>query len=396
MVDDNDTNRLIYEEILSNWGMKPTCASSGEAALTLMRRAAAISKPFRLALLDAMMPGMDGFTLAKSIKQAAELADCPLLMLSSGGEHTDLARAQDAGIARCLTKPVKQSDLLEAIAWALREDKELNAKPSPIQHAAHANQRPLRVLLTEDGLVNQQVAVGLLELAGHHVVVAGNGHEALAALENQPFDVVLMHVQMPEMDGLEATAAIRAREKTTGKHIPIIAMTAHAMKGDREMCMTAGMDGYLSKPILAESLYEALDALVPQETAKMPQATAATEAAACTVLPPLDWPTALERVRGRQEFLVKMIDLFLTECERLIPEIRGAIDRTDATVLRRAAHTLKGSADCFAARPVVEAAQRLESMGHDNKWDGVEEAWTALLHEIAVLMPALEARRNDI
>ncbi len=193
---------------------------------------------------------------------------------------------------------------------------------------------PLRVLLTEDGLVNQQVAVGLLELAGHAVVVAGTGKESLDTLDKQPFDVVLMDVQMPEMDGLEATAAIRAREKTTGGRIPIIAMTAHAMKGDREICLAAGMDGYLSKPILAEALYAALEQVVPAGGALASAPVRAAESDGESDV--LDWGMALDRVRGRREFLIKMIELFFTECARLVPELRSAIDRADGPGVRRA------------------------------------------------------------
>ncbi len=410
IVDDNETNRQIFDEVLANWGMKPACAAGGEEALTLLLQATGAGKPFRVALVDAMMPEMDGFMLAERIKQAPELSDCKMLMLSSGGQHTDLARVRACGISRCLTKPVKQSDLLEAIVWVLgsanagrgsrgAEQPEVRTAP-----ASSRVRRPLRLLLAEDGLVNQQVAVGLLELAGHHVVVAGNGREAIAALQKQTFDAVLMDVQMPEMDGLEATAAIRAEEKTTGSHMPIIAMTAHAMKGDREMCLAAGMDGYVTKPFRAESLYDALEQLVPlkgeggeQRAAAeaLPSRVVPEPAAPAAEAPVLDWEMALQRVSGRPEFLVKMVELFFKECARLMPEIRSAIDRTDAPGLRRGAHTLKGSADCFAAHPVVDAAQRLESMGHAGDWNGVEEAWTVLQREAERLIPALEARVKD-
>ena len=293
---------------------------------------------------------------------------------------------------------------MEAIAWALRsesvkEEKE-REEPSAPHQAQRTASRPLHVLLAEDGLVNQQVAVGLLELAGHQVVVAGNGREAVSSLEKQTFDVVLMDVQMPEMDGLEATAAIRKREKKSGGHIPIIAMTAHAMKGDREICLAAGMDGYLTKPILAEAMYDALDKLVPtivegERRRATGKDDAVSSPATIADMPVLDWEMAIQRVSGRPEFLVKMIELFFKECGRLMPEIRTAIDRRDAPGLWRGAHTLKGSADCFAARPVVESAQRLETIGRDSGWNGVEEAWVALQREVDRLVPALEAHLKD-
>ena len=413
VVDDNETNRRIFAEILTNWGMRPRCAEGGEEALTMMRRAMDDGEPIRLALLDAMMPGMDGFGLAERIKLTPDLADCTLLMLSSGGQHSDLARARAAGIVRCLTKPVKQSDLLEAIAWALGAD-HAQGRPSPcVQPTIPPRARqPLRVLLAEDGRVNQQVAVGLLELAGHSVVVAVNGREVLQRLRLEesamPFDVILMDVQMPDMDGLETTTAIRAAEKTAGGHIPIVAMTAHAMKGDREMCLASGMDGYLSKPILAEALFQALDSLAPVRSAECGVRSADTKEVTPNDSPSstphsalrtphsegpvLDWETALKRVRGRPEFLAKMAELFVQECARLLPEVRAAIDGRDSPSLRRAAHTLKGSADCFAGRPLVEAAQRLELMGRDKNWGGVEEAWVVLQRETARLLAALAAK----
>jgi PAS domain S-box-containing protein len=388
VVDDNATNRRILEETLAGWGIRPTAVPGADEALAALHRATDAGTPFRLALLDAMMPGMDGITLAERIKATSDLAGCTLLLLSSAGQHTDLARARAAGISRCLSKPVRQAELLNAILRAVHRQEAEERTAAPAAPGAGAAVRPLRVLLAEDGLVNQQVAVGLLELRGHRVLVANNGKEALAALEKERFDVVLMDVQMPEMDGLEAAAAIRQCERQTGGHVPIIAMTAHAMKGDRERCLAAGMDGYLAKPIQARALDEALAGV----------AAGPAEPAEAAPVPPtegvLDWDAALERVNGRPDFLKKMTKLFFEECTRLMPEVRAAIDRADGPTLRRVAHTLKGSADCFAAGPTVRAAQRLETMGRDNDWAGVEEAWAALQREVAQLLPALQAKVN--
>ena len=378
VVDDNATNRQICEEILLSWGMKPVAVEGGQEALAELRSATAAGTPFRLILLDSLMPGMDGFAVATAIKADDTLRGCPILLLSSAGLEAEAARG--VGIARCLTKPVKQSDLLEAIVSALDKGGPVAAPPRPAVAPAQAR-RSLRILLAEDGLVNQQVAVGLLQRAGHSVVVAGNGREALAALERQTFDVVLMDVQMPEMDGLEATRALRAREKESGGLLPVIALTAHAMKGDREDCLEAGMTGYLSKPIQAEALFALMEGLTPAPEAK-PKSEGRV----------LDWDSALVLMGNQPELLLSVAALFLTESARLLPEIRAAIDRKDGPLLRRLAHTIRGSADCFAAQPTVEAAQRLETMGRNNAWEEAEEAWVSLQCELGRLLPALKDR----
>jgi PAS domain S-box-containing protein len=270
VVDDNATNLRILEEMLSNWRMRPTTVASAAEALTALGRAAAAGEPFPLVLLDGRMPGMDGFELAGQVRQAP-MRHCPaLLMLTSGAQPGDAARCRELGITGHLMKPVKQSELLNSILAALGAHPVPAAPTTPVACAgparapatqAPAGQRPLRVLLAEDNPVNQKLAVRLLEKRGHAVVVAGDGREALQAMEREPFDIVLMDVQMPGMDGLEAVAILRARETGTKSHVPVIAMTAHAMKGDRERCLEAGMDGYLSKPIQPRELFEAIDSL---------------------------------------------------------------------------------------------------------------------------------------
>ena len=253
VVDDNATNRLILDELLAGWGMRPTAVDGGPAALAAMRQAGDAGEPFPLVLLDAMMPEMDGFAVAERIQRDPELAGTAVMMLSSADLRGDAERCRALGIAAYLRKPVKESELLDAILAVLGVAPVTRAEPSsPAADALPPPSRRLRILLAEDTPVNQRLAVTLLEERGHTVVVANDGREALDILERESFDLVLMDVQMPRMDGFEATAAIRAREAGTGRHIPIIAMTAHAMKGDRERCLAAGMDGYISKPIRAE------------------------------------------------------------------------------------------------------------------------------------------------
>jgi PAS domain S-box-containing protein len=282
VVDDNATNRRILEEMLRNWHFDPTLAASGHAALELLRKTAS-SRPFALILLDAMMPEMDGFTLAACIKENPALPRAPIIMLSSADRPGDPALARELGIIRHLTKPVKQSDLLDAIVLALAgtppprpippQSRKVRILPPELLQGAACN---MRLLLAEDNAVNQKLAVRILQKKGYAVVVVNDGQEALDALERQEFDAVLMDVQMPVMSGLEATAAIRRREAGKAKRTPIIAMTAHAMKGDREKCLEAGMDAYVTKPIQASDLFEAIAAVVPDETRSALQATGAT------------------------------------------------------------------------------------------------------------------------
>jgi PAS domain S-box-containing protein len=267
VVDDNATNRLIFSEQLASWGMKPVAVENARDGLATLVAAARVGEPFPLVLLDAMMPGTDGFRLAAAIREDPQLHRAVLLMLSSAGRIEDAQRCRELGIAACLTKPVKEAELLQAILTALQVAP-TNEPPAAAAAAAVPPTRPLKVLLAEDNPVNQRLAVRLLEKQGHAVVVVGDGRQALAALEGGSFDVVLMDVQMPEMDGLAATEALRQREQATGGRMPVLAMTAYAMKGDRERCLAAGMDGYLSKPIQPNELWQAL----AQIAARLPAA----------------------------------------------------------------------------------------------------------------------------
>lgn len=265
VVDDNATNRLILDETLRGWGMRPRVAAGADEAAALLAEAAAEGDPYRLILTDAHMPGRDGFSLADQIRQTLHLESPVVMMLTSGARPGDFDRCEASRISGYLIKPVKQADLLKAVAAALGQA-EPAAKPAPAEvrplpPAAEEAPPGLNILLAEDSVVNQRLALGLLRQWGHSVVVANNGREALERLAEQSFDVVLMDVQMPEMDGLEATAVLREREHEAGRHTPVIAMTAHAMQGDRDRCLAAGMDGYVVKPIRRPELQAALDGL---------------------------------------------------------------------------------------------------------------------------------------
>lgn len=265
VVDDNTTNRRILEEMLKNWRMKPHCVDGGEGALAAMDRAAHAGARFRLILSDMHMPGMDGFDLFERTRSAPQHKDLPFILLTSGSRSGDAARCREIGIAAHLLKPVKQSMLLNAIVTAVAGNAATEERASPAPSAQSAETTgSLRILLAEDNAVNQKFAVRVIQKAGHSVIVANNGREAVDIWQKENFDVVLMDIQMPEMDGFTATAAIRDLEKSRGAtaRTPIIAMTANAMKGDRERCLEAGMDGYVSKPVKRESMFAEIDRIL--------------------------------------------------------------------------------------------------------------------------------------
>jgi two-component system, sensor histidine kinase and response regulator len=264
IVDDNRTNRGILERMLRNWDMKSGSVEGGKDALAQLSFARNAGEPYRLILMDMHMPGMDGFELVERIRQNSELATTTIMMLTSADHRQDASRCRELGVQAYLVKPISQSELHEAIARALgakAQDRNVSPTKQVLSQGVDASPEFLRVLLVEDNAVNQRLAARLLEKRGHRVVVAGNGQEALTALAKGAFDLVLMDVQMPVMDGLEATAAIRNKEQFSGDHQLVIALTAHAMKGDQLRCLDAGMDGYLSKPIRTQELDAILDSL---------------------------------------------------------------------------------------------------------------------------------------
>jgi signal transduction histidine kinase/CheY-like chemotaxis protein len=272
VVDDNTTNRRVLEGMLSRWGMKPTGVEGGQAALKALEMAKGFGHPFPLIVIDGQMPEMDGFALAERIQKDPELVGATIMMLTSAGHLGDAAKCRQLGISAYLIKPIRQGELLEAICSVLNEAPRKTSVPLVTRHTLREIKKRLRVLLAEDNAVNQMLAVRLLEKRGYTVTVAANGREALAAFEKDPFDLILMDVQMPEMDGFEATAAIRVREEAAGGHTPIVAMTAHSLVGDKELCLAAGMDGYVSKPIRTHQLFAVIEAFFAQEAETVPSA----------------------------------------------------------------------------------------------------------------------------
>jgi CheY-like chemotaxis protein len=386
IVDDNATNRQILREFLLKWEMKPEVADGAEAAMKLLEAAESSGQPFPVVLLDAMMPLTDGFTLARCIKDSPNLAGTVIMMLSSAAQVDDSARCRELGISLYVTKPVRQSELLDAVMSALGGELRTTRMGSAAGGSSILkSSRPMRILLAEDNPVNQRLAVRILEKWGHSVVVTGNGRKALEAWENERFDVVLMDVQMPEMSGIEATREIREREKPTGQHTPIIAMTAHAMEGDREKCLSAGMDQYVTKPIDQKRLFEAVECVSlkrpPTEAPDMNEPDNQLQ---------FDPGVILKRVDGDLGLLKEIADLFVEDTPRLLSEVRNAIARGDGKSLERTAHTLKGSVGNFGARSAFDAALQLEQMGRNGDFARADETFARLEQQVNLLVLALE------
>jgi len=313
-----------------------------------------------------MMPEMDGFEVAEQIQQAPELAGTAVMMLSSADSQGDAKRCRTLGIAAYLRKPVKASELFDSILAVLGVAPMARAEPSaPVPADLTKPSRLLRVLLAEDNPVNQRLAVTLLEERGHTIVVASDGREALNILDRQSFDLILMDVQMPRMDGFQTTAAIRAAEDGSGRRIPIFALTAHAMKGDQERCLAAGMDGYIPKPIRAEQFLAVVEGR--NFAADRPELEGAREARPGVAADVFDLQEALARTRGKRALLRKMADLFLADCPGLLTQIRTALAADDQPTLERAAHRIKGAAANLSAQRVARVGGRLEEiarLGH--------------------------------
>jgi CheY-like chemotaxis protein len=396
VVDDNATNRRILQDVLTNWRMRPTLVEGGRPALAALREAVQAGEPFPLVLLDGHMPEMDGFQLAEHIQAAPDLAGVTLLMLTSAGRPEDVERCRRLGIRAYLMKPVKQSELFDSILTALSVS---SWEPMlPEETAPREPQRPLRVLLAEDNVINQKLVVALLEKRGHRVTVAATGREALrqlridggaeSAIRNPqsaiPYDLVLMDVQMPEMDGFEAMQRLRAWERRTGGHLPVVAMTAYAMKGDRELCLSRGADDYISKPIQPAEVYTVIARLTA--AAAPPPARPAEPPSAGVV----DEAEAMNRVGGDRNLLRTMIAMFFDECPKELPRLREALARGDALGVRRAAHTLKGMIGNFGRREAYTAADRLEAMGRGADLSAAAPVLAELEEALARLDPALK------
>jgi len=358
VVDDNATNRRILFEVLTNWGMQPFTASSVPEAIRELERSYGTGAPYALILTDSNMPDQDGFELARQIQSRPGLCRSVIMMLTSADRSDDQSRCQELRISAYLIKPVKQSELLDAIVQAVG----VQSSPEVTSPATTLPQRKTEkirsILLAEDSLINQKLAVGLLERWGHRVTIANNGVEAVQLSGEQSFDLILMDVQMPELDGLDATRQIREREMQRGGHLPIIAMTAHAMKGDRELCLSAGMDGYLMKPIRAEQLFRQIE----------DSTNVAPDGSPDSVLPLpelVDWNAAGKAVNGDQGLLGQVLEAFLAEGPQLLETLQSSFAARDGKRFQRAAHTLKSALRTFG----IASAADVENLELSSRTD---------------------------
>jgi PAS domain S-box-containing protein len=384
VVDDNAINRRVFADQLAQWGMQATLAEGGRAAIDTLDAAAARGAPFQLVLLDANMPEVNGFAVAEHIQRNPSLDGATIMLLTSSGTYGDAERCRALQIAAYLTKPVAPPQLLEAICRVIAPNRtKAAAAVQPRRVAAPAPERaPVArtVLLAEDNVVNQRVAIGLLQKRGHAVTLAANGREALEALARHTVDVVLMDVQMPEMDGIEATGEIRRREAGTGRHVRIVAMTAHAMNGDREHCLSAGMDGYLSKPIEPAMLYAVVEDEATSGARPAPAAPSESHVN----------DTALrERLGGDEALFNEVIASFLEDCPAQLATIRTAIATGDCNGVRQASHALKGAAGNLSAPSLFAMAQTLEDLAAARRLEVLEAASRQLCVEAMHVMDAL-------
>jgi signal transduction histidine kinase/DNA-binding response OmpR family regulator/HPt (histidine-containing phosphotransfer) domain-containing protein/HAMP domain-containing protein len=394
VVDDNATNRQVVTEQLGSWGCHTEEASGGLQALDRLRQALAEGRRFDIAILDMQMPEMDGEMLGRKIKEDPDLKDTILVMLSSMGHPGDAAYMREIGFAAYLTKPVKQSHLYDCLATVtgrkIEERSKATEKPLVTRHSlAEGRKRKVRVLVAEDNITNQQVALNILEKLGLRADAVADGREAVKAVETVPYDLVLMDVQMPEMDGFAATREIR-NSKSDIRNVPIIAMTALAMKGDRERCLEAGMDDYISKPIEPQQLVKKIETWVDIDNKGGPS----TERDAgqhsgpppkSHDSPPIDLDKAVERAMGDRVFLERMLQEFLTQVPAQIQALRTALKQGDGETVERRAHTLKGAAANLSANQVAAAALRLEQVGREGNLSAGKEALAELKDEVTRL-----------
>jgi len=390
VVDDNETNRLILTEMLSQWGMAPEQTASADEAMRILKRESLGSNPFRVAVIDAHMPEMDGFMLAEHVKNTPTISSLIMLMLSSSTHSINMERGRQAGIAMFLTKPVQPSELLNAILNAVANPHGVLPRVQPAPQPAQTP-CPMRILLAEDNEVNRRLAMRLLEKRGCTIVVAVNGVEALAAVEREKIDLVLMDVQMPEMDGLEAMRAIREKEKVSGKHLPIISVTAHVMKGDREKCIEAGADDYVPKPLQPGELFAAIERV--RSGSRQNEETRAAEPAATDDLNPTE---LLERVQGDRELLAEIVQLFDDGLPAILRGLHESIARNDTAEFARAGHTLKGSVGNFGRQAAYRAVEQMEGFAKENDMAQAAATLRIVESELERLQAALEPFRAAV
>ncbi|MGQ0737149.1 MAG: response regulator [Acidobacteriota bacterium] len=392
VVDDNATNRRILRDMLASFGMSPTVVESAEAAIRVLERASVEGRPCGLALVDYQMPDVDGLELARRIAKAGGRAPTVVMMLSSAGGQRDEGAAA-AGVSAWLTKPIRQSALKDALLAVLAGNQP-RADPSdepPKSAQAGSAAQGARILVAEDNHANRRMVTVMLEQAGHTVHAVENGRQAVEAWGHGGFDVVLMDVQMPEMDGFEATSAIRSAEASTGSHVPIVALTAHALKGDRELCLAAGMDHYLSKPLRSDHLLAMVRQIIRFKA--QPSTSGSTSAASTPNPAPmwLDRHHILARLGGNGALLDELINIFVAESPSMLASLRQSVESHDAAGVQAHAHLLKGSVVSFGPGPAMDALQALENIGQTHQLSDGHLLLACVEEEVRRLRSALHA-----
>jgi PAS domain S-box-containing protein len=406
IVDDNSTNREILNIRLTSWGMRTSEVNGGPEALLVLNSAIDENDPFRIALIDMQMPGMDGEELGRIIKANQRLSGTRMVMLTSMGLRGDTKRFKKIGFAAYATKPIRYQELNAVLSIAIKENDETEQTAQPIvtQNVSRTTadmfaNRKVRILLAEDNITNQQVALGILKKLGLRADAVANGAEAVKILKTIPYDLVLMDVQMPEMDGYEATRQIRNRNSAIlNHHIPIIAMTAHAMQGDREICLEAGMNDYVTKPVSPKMLSEALDKWLPKETKKlMEQPIVMTERPANIPvqeleLPVFDWAGMVSRMMDDEEFTKEMMAVFLKDTPQEIALLKECLTTGDISGVERQAHSVKGAAASTGGERLRAVAFEMEKAGKAKDLEGVKAQLVELETQFDVLKEAMEKK----
>ena len=397
IVDDNETNRRVLQRMLNGWEVQATSVESGERALAELLSARGAGRPYQLILTDMHMPNQDGFELVEQVRRQPELSAMTVMMLTSAGHRGDVERCRELGIAAYLYKPIRKPELLSSILVALGQRKHISQSATVVPNALPEPGRRLHVLLAEDNRINQTVAVRMLEKMGHSTVIANNGKEAILLLAAQPFDLVLMDIQMPEMDGLTATGKIREGERQTQRHLPIIAMTAHAMTGDRERCLEAGMDGYISKPISGRALKEAIAGAFRGLTDTGFSTSSKTWEHGAAPGSAITWNIAqtLERLGGDEKLLHEVVEIFLEEGPKQISSLRHAIAEGNAAGIERTAHSLKGELGYLGISEVSQNARELEEMGRKHDLQHTSEVFAMFETGISGVLVSMRGMNGE-
>jgi CheY-like chemotaxis protein len=378
--------------MLTRWGAQTTCAASGSEALSELDAACRAARPYQLVLTDMHMPGMDGFGLVQEIRFRPEISPVTVVMLTSAGHSGDAEHCRQLGIHSYLHKPVRKQELLAAMLRALGHPQTSPSPPAGKPPASTQQTKGLLVLLAEDNRTNQIVATRMLQKMGHSTMVAGNGKEALLLVTTHHFDLALMDIQMPEMDGLTATRKIRESERGTHEHLPIIAMTAHAMKGDRERCIEAGMDGYVSKPVSSKEVADAIENIVDlqkESTRVLSQADRNLPSASSRIV--WNMGETLERLGGDEKLFHEVIEIFLDDVPKHLASLGRAIAEGDAEAVEGAAHTLKGELGYLGVSEVSQKARELEELGKNSDLRFAADLYAKFASELSALLTSMRS-----